>query len=198
MLDDQSSTAKRLEETPMAIDIGAAPGSPTRPSAPRLRVYASRHWAFSIFYLLYSVSMKYQKEDNDYIITIDKGENVIESITNFCIEHNIDNAYFRGIGAVEFASCGYYALEEKKYYFTKYDELIEVASATGNVMLKDGKPFVHLHAVFTDTTNNAFGGHVEEMRVGVTFEIILTPLSSKIERKHDECIGLFLIDPKEK
>jgi hypothetical protein len=140
--------------------------------------------------------MKYTRDNNSYIITINKGENVIETITDFCIKHSIANAYFRGIGAVEYASCGYYSLDERKYYFTKYEKLIEVASSTGNVMLKDGKPFVHLHAVFTDTTNNAFGGHVEEMRVGVTLEIILTPLSTRIERMYDDCIGLYLIDPK--
>ena len=60
-------------------------------------------------------------------------------------------------------------------------------------MLKDGAPFVHLHAIFTDTENSAFGGHIEEMRVGVTLEIILTPLQSELSREHDEAIGLFLI-----
>lgn len=138
--------------------------------------------------------MRYQKTDTAYILTLAKGENVIETITTFCAAHDIKNAHFSAIGAVEYVSCGYYALDEKKYHFMQYTDLVEVVSGTGNVMLKEGAPFVHLHAVFTDTNNNAFGGHVEEMRVGVTLEVILTPLHSSLTRVHDEKIGLFLIN----
>lgn len=138
--------------------------------------------------------MRYEKTDAAYVLALAKGENVIETITAFCAAHGIQNAHFSAIGAVEYVSCGYYALDEKKYYFKQYHELAEVASGTGNVMLKDGAPFVHLHAVFTDTRNNAFGGHVEEMRVGVTLEVVLTPLQSTLDRKHDHEIGLFLIN----
>lgn len=125
---------------------------------------------------------------------MDKGENVIESITRFSKAEGIQNAHFSAIGAVEFVSCGYYSLPEKKYYFKQYDEMLEVVSATGNVMLKDGQPFIHLHAVFTNTDNTAFGGHVEEMRVGVTLEIIVTVLDSQLSRELDENIGLHLIN----
>lgn len=137
--------------------------------------------------------MRHTKTGAGYVLVLQKGENVIESITSFCAAEGIENAHFSAIGAVEFVSCGYYALNERKYYFTQYNELLEVASGTGNVMLKNGAPFVHLHAVFTNTRNEAFGGHVEEMRVGVTLEVMLTPLPSSLSREHDEDIGLFLI-----
>lgn len=119
---------------------------------------------------------------------------MIKTLTSFSNAHGIQNAHFSAIGAVEYVSCGYYSLVEKKYYFKQYDELVEVVSSTGNIMLKDGVPFVHLHAVFTDTDNNAFGGHVEEMRVGVTLEVILVPLQSSVSRVHNDNIGLFLIN----
>ena len=134
------------------------------------------------------------KTDGVYVIRIDKGEDVVKSLTDFCVAHNIQNALFNGIGAVEKLTCGYYALSEKKYYFKDYDGLYEVVSLTGNVMLKDSKPFIHVHGVFTDTENSAFGGHIVEMRVGVVLEVTLTPLSSKIERVLDNCIGLALMD----
>lgn len=138
--------------------------------------------------------MQHTKTENGYVLVLKKGEDVIKSITTFCTAEGVQNAHFSAIGAVEHVSCGYYALDERKYYFTEYDELLEVASGTGNVMLKNGAPFVHLHAVFTNTKNEAFGGHIEEMRVGVTLEVMLTPLSSSLERTHDDSIGLFLIN----
>ncbi len=137
--------------------------------------------------------MRYQHENHNHIIIIEKGESFIETLTTYCTEHGIENAFFRGIGAVDELECGYYALEEKQYYFTTYTELLEVAGLTGNVMLKDGKPFIHAHGVFTDSTNNAFGGHIKDMRVGVTLEVILTKLDSTLSRQLNDDIGLFLV-----
>lgn len=160
----------------------------TASEAPALQgpLYMPRFW--------YNARMQHHQTDGAYIITIDRGERVIETLTTFAETHEIKNASFTAIGAVDHVSCGYYALEEQAYHFTKYDEPLEVASATGNIMLKDGTPFVHLHAVFTDTTNNAFGGHVEEMRVGVILEVVLTALDSTLDRQHDPSIGLHLIN----
>ena len=138
--------------------------------------------------------MRHSKNNQGYVLILDRGENVIESVTNFAKGEGIQNARFSVIGAVDFVSCGYYALDEKKYYFKQYDKMLEVASATGNIMLKDGQPFVHLHTVFTDTDNSAFGGHVEEMRVGVTLEIMITTLDSQLSRQLNDDIGLYLID----
>lgn len=138
--------------------------------------------------------MQYSKSEDTYTIIINQGEEVIATITNLCQQENITNAYFRGIGAVDKLECGYYDLEKKEYFFTTYDTMLEVASLTGNVMLKDDTPFVHMHGVFTDTTNNAFGGHVKEMRVGVTLEVIFTTLPQNHTRQLDEEIGLYLIN----
>jgi len=138
--------------------------------------------------------MRTTQASDTYIIRIDKGEEVVKSLTEFCTAQDIKNATFTGIGAVEWLKCGYYALDEKKYYFKEYDELIEVVSLTGNVMQKDGAPTIHVHGVFTDTTNSAFGGHIVEMRVGVVLEVILVPLKSSIARTHDDCIGLYLLN----
>ena len=140
--------------------------------------------------------MQYTNTDGIFIIKIERGEDVITTLTNFCKQHTIENASFTGIGAVEQLTCGYYALDEKKYYFKDYDEMVEVVSLTGNVMLKDAEPFIHAHGVFTNTDNVAFGGHIVEMRVGVVLEVMLTPLSSKVERLHNDCIGLYLMDMK--
>jgi uncharacterized protein len=138
--------------------------------------------------------MKHKQVDTAYILKIEKDEEVIAALAQFCAEQGVTNASIVGLGAVDWIQCGYYDLKTKEYVFQEYDGLYEVLNATGNVMLKEGKPMVHLHATFSDTENRAFGGHVAAMRVGVVLEVILTPLSSTIERKLDEQIGLFLMD----
>ena len=137
--------------------------------------------------------MQYTQHDSTYIISIEQGEEVVEVLTTFCIEHAITSASFTGIGAVRELSCGYYALEEKQYHFTSYTELLEVVSMTGNVALKEGKPFVHVHGVFTDTTNTAFGGHIASAVSGIVVEIVLTTYPLEIERVSNEKIGLSLL-----
>lgn len=138
--------------------------------------------------------MKFKKVENQYILKIEKGELVHASIHEFCNEHEIANASLAGIGAVEWVRCGYYDLPKKEYLFKEYDEIVEVASYLGNVMVKEGSLFVHAHGTFSNRNNEVFGGHVDEMRVGVVLEVILTPLSSKIERTYDEEIGLYLMN----
>ncbi len=138
--------------------------------------------------------MRYTKTDATYILRIDKGEEFITSLTEFCVEEGINNASFTGIGAAKDISCGYYALDEKKYYFTQYPEIVEVVSLTGNVALKDGKPFVHVHGVFTGRDNKAFGGHIEKMSAGIVLEVVLRTLPTTVEREYDEETGLSLLD----
>lgn len=138
--------------------------------------------------------MRHQKIDDTYVIRLDKGEKVLESLTAWCEANNVSAAHLRGIGAVEHASFGYYDIGAKQYHFTEYNEMLEVVSMQGNVALKEGKPFLHVHAVFTGQDNTARGGHVQEMTVGVVLEVMLEPLSHEIVREHDECIGLYLMD----
>jgi predicted DNA-binding protein with PD1-like motif len=138
--------------------------------------------------------MQYIKADATYVIRIEKDEEVFPTLIAFCEAHAISNAHFSGIGAAKEISCGYYALEEKKYYFTSYMDIVEVVSLTGNVALKEGKPFIHMHGLFTDRENKAFGGHIEKMTSGIVLEVVLEPLSSAVERVLDEETGLFLLN----
>lgn len=142
----------------------------------------------------YCVYMHIHKLDtNDEMVVLKKGELVIENLTRHCKDKGIQNATLSGLGAVSEIECGYYDLENRKYVFKKYEGLFEVASIAANVILKDKQPFVHMHALFTDENNHAFGGHVQEMKVGVTLEVHISKFTNTLEREYDEETGLFLI-----
>lgn len=138
--------------------------------------------------------MKFVQSNDTYIIKLERGEEVLTALTNFAVTQNITNASFSGIGAVEGLTCGYYNLTEKEYHFTDYDQLVEVVSLTGNMTLKDGQPFIHAHGIFTGTDNQAFGGHIKSMTVGVTLEVVMRTYGTEIARELDEDIGLFLMN----
>ena len=135
----------------------------------------------------------FQVAPDTHVLVIAQGEKVIASIEQFCAENSIVNASLSGLGAVDEIRCGYYDLAKREYTFKSYTGLYEVLQLSGNVMRKESDIFVHLHATFSDEQNRAFGGHVEEMRVGVTVEIVLQVFQSTLKREFDDETGLFLI-----
>ncbi len=140
--------------------------------------------------------MKAKKTEKGHIIKLERGEELIATLTQYCADANIQNAVFQGIGAVERVKIGYYDLGTREYFFRDEPGVFEVASMQGNVALVEGKPFIHAHAVLSrcDNTLECIGAHIKEAYVAVTLEIFLTPLDSAIERKHDDSIGLKLLD----
>ncbi len=135
----------------------------------------------------------YPVAPDTHLLIIKRGEKVIESIMRFCHEHNIVNAELSGLGAVDEIECGYYDLENRVYEMETYQGMFEVVNISANVMRKEEDIFVHMHAVFTDEQNNSFGGHVQEMRVGVTLEVIVRQFHTTLKREFDDETGLFLV-----
>ncbi len=135
---------------------------------------------------------------NYYIIRLERGEEVFETLNNFCQKQGIESAIFSALGAVEKIKLGYYDLATRRYGSKEYEVAHEVASMTGNVALVDGKPFLHIHAVLSGiapgTENQCVGGHVFTATVAVTLEVHLTEFKESLSRTLDEDIGLKLLD----
>jgi len=138
--------------------------------------------------------MLVKKTQKGYIIKLSRGEKVIETLTQFCGEHDIKSGIFHGIGAVNNVEMGYYDLAKREYFFKRYLEAMEVVSMTGNVALVEDKPFLHVHTVLSDTDNHAYGGHVKEAEVAVTLEVYFTDYEVSLERTLDDDVGLKLLD----
>ena len=131
---------------------------------------------------------------NHHFIVLKKGQEIFEEITEFCRKHQINSAYFSMIGAVSQAEIGFYDLEKKQYYFKKFNEDLEICTATGNISLFEGSPMIHAHGTFSDKEMAATGGHIKSAKTAGTCEIFLVPLNRKLVRKHDPNTGLNLIE----
>lgn len=139
--------------------------------------------------------MKSRKEGERHILVLARGEELIDTLTNYCEQQEIKNAIFQGIGAVENVEIGYYSLAKREYYFRKDDSVFEVASMQGNVALVEGKPFIHAHAVLSrcDESLECIGAHIKRAYVAVTLEVLMTVLEKPVERMFNDEIGLRLI-----
>jgi len=138
--------------------------------------------------------MKFREIDNQYLLRLEKGEELVAVLTGFCAQHDIKSGWINGLGGVQRATLGYYNLAKQKYVYRRIKDAVELVSLTGNIAEVDGKPFPHLHAVVSDKNNKASGGHVHHVIAGATIEIRLSVLNEKLERKSDEAVGLRLLD----
>lgn len=136
--------------------------------------------------------MQYKRFGNIYMIRIDLGEGIIESLKKICEDEQIHLGRVEAIGATDHAVIGVYDLEKKEYYPEKIDEFMEIASLNGNITVMEGKPYIHLHATLADQNHVIHGGHVLEMRVGATCEMFVTVLDGEVKRRKDEELGINL------
>ncbi|MDI3478809.1 MAG: uncharacterized protein PWQ59_2334 [Thermoanaerobacterium sp.] len=118
---------------------------------------------------------------------------LLQEITAFITNENIRSGEIRIIGAVKKARFGYFNQSTKEYKFIEKNEHMEILSAIGNISLKDGKPFPHVHIILADENGNAFGGHLMEGTKIFAAEFVIVDYGeNNLERVDDKSTGLQL------
>lgn len=138
--------------------------------------------------------MQTQSVGNRLIVKLDRGQEMLSTLTQLCKDKGITCASLTGIGAVSHSTLGYYDLESFTYLTQDYEEICELVSLQGNVAILDGEPFVHAHAGLGFRDMRLRGGHLVRATVAVTVEIVLHIMDTKIERKQDPEVRLNLLD----
>ena len=136
--------------------------------------------------------MEFRRFENAYVIRMDRGEEVMATLTALCEQESIRLASVEAIGAVDRAVVGLYDVDEKVYHKKEFTEPMELTSLLGTVTEKDGKPYLHLHATFCDANMQAHGGHVNALYISATCEMILRLLPGQVGRRPNEATGLNL------
>ena len=136
-----------------------------------------------------------KRGENDYVLRLEKGEEVLEALRVFAAEADIGCASVTGIGATDDAVLGVFDMEKKVYHENAYAVPMEILSLTGNISVKDDEAYVHMHAAVADETGIAKGGHILRMRISLTAEIFVHVLPGELNRKPDEELGINLIQP---
>lgn len=138
--------------------------------------------------------MKSQKIKDTYIIRLNRGERIIETLKGFCAKQKIKCGYFFGIGALGEAELAHYIVENKKYTSKTFGQPLEIVNMCGNIAEMNKEAYLHCHITLSDEKMNAFAGHLKEGTVSATCEIILVKLNAGISRKYDDFTGLNLLD----
>lgn len=139
------------------------------------------------------IEMEFKKVDkNNYVIRIDRDEEVIDKITEFCREEKIKVGYITGLGAAKKVTIGLFDTTKKEYISHEYMGPMEITSLVGNVSTKDGEVYLHLHINLCDKEMKVIGGHLNSCVIGATGELYLKSFDNEVEREFSEEIGLNL------
>ena len=138
--------------------------------------------------------MKHKKIDNTYIVRLERGDKIIENLKKFCSDNDIKLGYFSGIGALDDVELAHYIVENKKYTSKVFKQPLEITNLTGNIATMDNEVYLHCHVTLGDDGMRVIAGHLVEGKISATCEIVLVALNDRIDRKHDDSIGLNLLD----
>lgn len=122
-------------------------------------------------------------------------EDLLEGLTRVAKEKDIKEGAIFVIGALKKARLGYYEQKEKFYKEIDLPYPQEIISGVGNISLKNGEIFIHLHLALSDEEGNLKGGHlIKGCEVFVCEYTIFPSEGLNLIRQYDETTGLFLIE----
>ena len=142
--------------------------------------------------------MKYKIINGKILLSLQKGDEIFTSINAVIKKENLKFCWLSGIGAFENILLGSYSIEKKGYIKKKFKGEYELTSLVGNVTIKDGKPFIHIHINMSDVECKAYGGHLFSAYITATCEIIILLSEHYLNRRESSDIGLYLWDVNEK
>ncbi len=117
--------------------------------------------------------MTFQFDGHNWLVRLEKGELLVASLTQLVSDEKITGAWVSGLGGAQWAELGFYDLPHKTYQWKKFKQLLEITSVQGTVAWQGDVPILHLHGTFADQSMQAIGGHIKELQVGGTAEILL-------------------------
>ena len=132
------------------------------------------------------------KFDTKYLLRIDKGEEVIATLAEFCTKNSIALAAVSAIGAASELKVGLFDTTTKEYSSHEFSGIFEITSLSGTISTMDGKVYPHLHITFSDKSCHVFGGHLNRCIIGATCELVLDTINGSVDREFSTNIGLNL------
>lgn len=116
-----------------------------------------------------------------HVLRVDQGKEVISEILHACEEAGIRSAVLTGLGLLSRSKIAFFDPATQSYRVMEIDEPLELASLTGNISLKEGSLFAHVHVVIGDE-KRTLAGHLIEGYVGGTVEVAIFDLGGELVR----------------
>lgn len=138
--------------------------------------------------------MQFRKCGDKYILRFKKGDEIVETLKDFCRKEKITFASVTAIGASESLTVGAYSPKKQEYNSIDYEGEFEILNISGNVSQMNNDVYLHLHMTISDHTGHAFGGHLNRAIVNPTCEMVLSTVDTVVDRYKDPETGLNVLD----
>jgi len=99
------------------------------------------------------------------------GDEIVSGLTDLAIKHHITSGYVTGLGGLSTALLAFGDPKINAFKKVPITEKCELVSLVGDIQERDGKPYVHLHAVVAFADGSTRAGHVMEAHVAPVAEI---------------------------
>ncbi|HLF15172.1 MAG TPA: DUF296 domain-containing protein [Bacteroidota bacterium] len=121
------------------------------------------------------------------------GSDLYDELTAIVRRENIRIGRVQALGATTHARVAYYDQDTKTYNPIDFPGGMEILNVHGNISLRDGQPFVHVHILLGDAEGKIFGGHVLPGTKLFACELFIDELEGPpLERKQEPKTGLHL------
>ncbi len=128
-----------------------------------------------------------------YVLRLEKGDDIVQTLRNFAAEHGIRAGFFEGIGSLNKAKLGHYNFQTKTYKLETFEDDLEIITLSGNIAVMDKQIIPHAHATLGRRDFSVIGGHLDEDSIANMVEISLEKLPGKLVKARDDEIGLNLL-----
>lgn len=124
---------------------------------------------------------------------LSRDSDLLEELTRMVTMLDIRAGTMQVIGAVSKLVLGYYHQDRREYETLDLPGHWEIASGLGNISIRDGAPFVHVHIVASGADGRAMGGHLVAGSIVFAAEAYVRALDGEPPvRIPDESTGLAL------
>ena len=135
--------------------------------------------------------MNYKKFGNIWVISLDSGEEVVESLCRFCRDTKVLFGTINGIGATDNAVIGIYDSANRVYKSTMIEGDHEITNITGNISRMENDVYLHIHATLSDAENFTIGWHLTSAVIAGACELFVTAIDAEITRVFNEKTGVY-------
>jgi uncharacterized protein len=110
-----------------------------------------------------------------YSVRFSPGDEVLSGLTDLAKREGIESAQITGLGGLSTAllAFGDPSIGSFVFKLVPVDEKSELVSLDGTISMRDGEPYVHLHAVVALSDGSTRGGHVLELHVDPVAEVTI-------------------------
>lgn len=136
--------------------------------------------------------MEYKQFNDKYILRLDKGEELVKTLREFCKDQEITLGWVSGIGAVNRATIGLFETATQQYHSHEFTGDMEITSLAGNISRMKGDVYLHLHICLSNAEHKTYGGHLNTAIISATGELIVGMIHGTVEREFNPEVGLNL------